>query len=78
MHYVVSNGDTVFQRIIFPTDGSAASLQGALAVTRLASDQSRFSVAIAVVVSPLAAEQSDCRPRNPHDSKMARNRDEAS
>ena len=49
----------MFQHIMFPTDGSAASLQATLAVTRLTSPQSRLNLTIVVVVSPLTAEQSD-------------------
>ena len=55
----------MFQHIMFPTDGSAASLQAAIAVTRLASPlagpQARLNVTIVVVISPLTAEQTDCQ-----------------
>src|SRR5579864_5221489 len=51
----------MFQHIMFPTDGSAASLQAATAVTRLVSPQSRLNVTIVVVISPLTAEQTDCQ-----------------
>lgn len=51
----------MFQHIMFPTDGSAASLQAATAVTRLTSPQARLNVTIVVVISPLTAEQTDCQ-----------------
>lgn len=51
----------MFQHVMFPTDGSAASLQAVQAVTRLANPQSRLNVTIVVVVSPLTAEESDCQ-----------------
>lgn len=51
----------MFQHIMFPTDGSAASLQAAVAVNRLASPQARLNVTIVVVITPLTAEQSDCQ-----------------
>jgi nucleotide-binding universal stress UspA family protein len=51
----------MFQHIMYPTDGSAASLRAASAVTRLTSPQSRLNVTIVVVVSPLTAEQTDCQ-----------------
>src|SRR5579872_3417853 len=51
----------MFHHVLFPTDGSAASLQAVPAVTRLVNPQSRLDVTIAVVVSPITAEQSDCQ-----------------
>jgi nucleotide-binding universal stress UspA family protein len=51
----------MFQHIMFPCDGSAASLQAAPVVARLASPQSRLNVTIVVVITPLTAEQSDCQ-----------------
>lgn len=50
----------MFQHVMFPTDGSAASLQAAVAVTRLVSSPSRLNATIVVVISPLTAGQSDC------------------
>ena len=49
----------MFQRILFPTDGSTASLQAIEAVIGLASPQRELSVTVAVVISPLAPDQSD-------------------
>ncbi len=51
----------MFQHILFPTDGSPASLEAALAVKRLTNPQSRLNATIAVVISPLTAEQTDCQ-----------------
>jgi len=51
----------MFQHILFPTDGSDASLQAALAIKRLTNPQSRLNATIAVVISPLSAEQTDCQ-----------------
>lgn len=64
----------MFQRILFPTDGSAASLQAADAVARFASPQGRLDVTIVVVISPLTAAQSDCRAEylEQHDAWLRR------
>lgn len=64
----------MFQRILFPTDGSAASLEAAGAVARLAGAQGRLSVAVVVVIAPLCAEKSD-RPTDfiePHNAWLRR------
>ena len=49
----------MFQNILFPTDGSNASMQAAEAVFRLATSQGELHVTVAVVISPLAPDQSD-------------------
>jgi nucleotide-binding universal stress UspA family protein len=51
----------MFQHIMFPTDGSTASLEAVQAVKRLTTPQSRLKATIVVVISPLTAEQSDCQ-----------------
>lgn len=51
----------MYQNIMFPTDGSPASLQAAQAVKRLTGPQSPLNATIVVVISPLTAEQSDCQ-----------------
>ena len=60
----------MFQRILFPTDGSAASLQAADVLSRLAGPDGHLNVTIAVVISPLNAEQSDDRSESiePHNA----------
>lgn len=51
----------MFQRILFPTDGSPASLQALEAVTRLTGPDGNLQVTIAVVISPISAELNDYR-----------------
>jgi hypothetical protein len=51
----------MFKHILFPTDGSAAALQAVPAVIALAGLSQQVSATIAVVVSPLTPEQSDCQ-----------------
>lgn len=60
----------MYQRILFPTDGSPASLQAADAVARFAGPAGKLEVTIAVVISPLSAAQSDYRTEylEPHNA----------
>lgn len=51
----------MFQKILFPTDGSLSSLQAADVIGRLAGPQGELSVTVAVGVSPLSADESDYR-----------------
>ncbi|MBI3864236.1 MAG: universal stress protein [Planctomycetia bacterium] len=51
----------MFQRILFPTDGSAASLQAIDAVARLSRPEGHLQVTVAIVFSPVSAESSDYR-----------------
>lgn len=51
----------MFKHILFPTDGSPASLQAAQAVKRLTGPQTHINATIVVVITPLTAEQSDCQ-----------------
>jgi len=69
----------VLQRILFPTDGSAASLEAADAVARFTSPQGRLDVTVVVVISPITVEQSDCRADylEQHDAWLRREAQEA-
>ena len=60
----------MFQRILIPVDGSAASMQAVDMVPHLTSPQGRLNVTIAVVISPLSAEESDYRTEylEPHNA----------
>jgi nucleotide-binding universal stress UspA family protein len=51
----------MFQRILFPTDGSAASLEAAEFVNRLAGAERQLHVTVAFAISPASAEHSDIR-----------------
>jgi len=51
----------MFQRVLIPIDGSAASLQAVDIVKHFNSPQGRVNVTVAVVISPLSAEQGDFR-----------------
>jgi len=50
----------MFQRLLISVDGSAASLQAIDTAVRLAAPQGPLHVTVAVVISPLSAEESDC------------------
>src|SRR5579859_3853364 len=51
----------MYRRILFPTDGSTASLQAADALERLADPEGRLDVTVVTVISPVSSEQSDYR-----------------
>lgn len=52
----------MFQNILFPTDGSVASLRAADVLARVAGEDRDTHVTVAVVVEPLTADKSDYRP----------------
>jgi nucleotide-binding universal stress UspA family protein len=60
----------MFQRLLIPVDGSAASLQAIDVATRLAGPQGPLHVTVAVAISPLSAEESDYRAEylEPHNA----------
>jgi len=60
----------MFRRILFPTDGSSASLQAADAISQLVGGGGDIQVTIAVVISPVSATQSDYRTESiePHNA----------
>jgi nucleotide-binding universal stress UspA family protein len=60
----------MFQRILIPVDGSAASLQAVDMAARLASPQGPLHVTVAVAISPLSAAESDYRTEylEPHNA----------
>jgi nucleotide-binding universal stress UspA family protein len=53
---IPKEGAIMFKHILFPTDGSKASLEAADVLARLVSEQGRVNVTIGVVVTPLAGE----------------------
>ena len=60
----------MYRRILFPTDGSTASLQAADALERLADPEGRLDVTIVTVISPVSSDQSDYRTEaiDPHNA----------
>jgi nucleotide-binding universal stress UspA family protein len=51
----------MFQHVLFPTDGSNASLQAMDVVSQLTGPGGRVQVTVAVAISPISAEQADFR-----------------
>jgi nucleotide-binding universal stress UspA family protein len=63
-------GCSMFKCILFPTDGSTASLQAADALERLADPEGCLDVTIVTVISPVSSEESDFRTEavEPHNA----------